>query len=54
MAKRKTLAEEAGLPWPIEKDASEAETIQRLRRFHEHWMTKKIEAALGKPSSGKP
>jgi hypothetical protein len=48
MARRKVLAEEAGLPWPIEKDASEEEKIRRLRLFHEHWMTKKIQATLAK------
>jgi thiol-disulfide isomerase/thioredoxin len=48
MARRKVLAEEAGLPWPIEKDASEGEKIRRLQLFHEHWMTKKIQAALAK------
>jgi thiol-disulfide isomerase/thioredoxin len=47
MAKRKALAEEAGLPWPLDKDASDEEHLRRLRLFHEHWMTKKIQAALG-------
>lgn len=46
LAKMRVLAEEAELPWPLEKDASEEETIRRMQRFHEHWMTKRIEAAL--------
>lgn len=48
LAKMRVLAEEAELPWPLEKDASEEETIRRMQRFHEHWMTKRIEAALAK------
>jgi thiol-disulfide isomerase/thioredoxin len=46
LAKMRVLAEEAKLPWPLEKDASEEETIRRMKLFHEFWMTKRIEAAL--------
>jgi hypothetical protein len=46
LAKSRVLAKETGLPWPLDKDASEGELVRRMRRFHEHWMTKRIEAAL--------
>jgi len=45
-AYRKAIAAAAGLPWPVEKDASQEELIRRQRRFHEQWMTTEIEKAL--------
>ena len=48
MAAMKATAEEIGLPWPVERDATQEEAIQRLQRLHEHWMTKEIEKALAK------
>lgn len=45
-AEFKAAAAAAGLPWPIEKDASEEELIRRMRRYHEHVMTVAIEKAL--------
>jgi len=46
LAKMRVISEEAKLPWPLEKDASEEETIRRMKLFHEYWMTKRIEATL--------
>jgi thiol-disulfide isomerase/thioredoxin len=45
-ARSKAIAVATGLPWPIDKDASQEEVIRRFRRFHEHLMTTLIEQAL--------
>jgi thiol-disulfide isomerase/thioredoxin len=47
-AAMKALAEAIGLPWPIEKDADQAEISRRLRKLHEHSMTREIEKILAK------
>jgi thiol-disulfide isomerase/thioredoxin len=46
MEKMKAFAEEIGIPWPIDKGASEDEIHARLERMQEHMFTKEIEQAL--------
>jgi len=47
-AKSKAIAAAAGLPWPVDKDASEEEVIRRMRRYHDQWLGAEIEKALEK------
>ena len=47
-AKSKAIAAAAGLPWPLQKDASEEELIRRNRRYYEQWIGSEIEKALEK------
>jgi hypothetical protein len=46
MAKMKALAEEIGIPWPIDKDVSEDEAFARLEKMQIYWLSKEIEKAL--------
>jgi thiol-disulfide isomerase/thioredoxin len=48
MAEAKSLAEELKIPWPIDKDVSEEETIARVQRMGERRLAKEIEKALAK------
>ena len=45
MAKMKALAEEIGIPWPIDKDVSEDEAFARLEKMQIYWLSKEIEKA---------
>jgi hypothetical protein len=44
-------ARELGIPWPIDKDATEDEIKTRLSRMHEHVLSSQIEKARSKPGS---
>jgi thiol-disulfide isomerase/thioredoxin len=46
MAKMKAMAEEIGIPWPIDKDVSEDEAFARLERMQVYMLSKEIEKAL--------
>ena len=46
MAKMKAMAEEIGIPWPIDKDVSEDEVLARLERMQIYMLTKEIEKAV--------
>jgi hypothetical protein len=46
MERIKSLTEELNIPWQIDKDVSEDETIARLLRINELMFTKEIETAL--------
>ena len=46
MAKAKAMAEEIGIPWPIDKDISEDEVLARLERMQIYMLTKEIEKAV--------
>jgi hypothetical protein len=42
----KSLAESAGVPWPVDKNATETEVLERLKTLQVYRYTKQIDQAL--------
>jgi len=45
------LAKSIGLPWPVDKDASEEELIERLNRLYVAFYSRELDRAIEAPAA---